>query len=94
MTIYGHNMVMKKAKVSELKARLSSYLAEVRRGDTLIVCERSTPVARLVPLEDDAEEFKIHEPRESISRLARIRPVRLRKEADVNKVLRETRGEE
>jgi prevent-host-death family protein len=93
MTIYGHNMVMKKAKVSELKARLSSYLAEVRGGDTLIVCDRATPIARLVPFEGEAEEFKIRESRKSISRLTRIRPVRLRKKADVDKLLRETRGE-
>lgn len=41
---------MKSAKVSELKAHLSAYLAEVRRGETVIVCNRNTPIARLVPL--------------------------------------------
>ena len=94
MTIYGHNLVMKQAKVSELKARLSSYLAEVKSGDTVTVCERATPIARLVPFKGDAEDFEIRESRESIGRLTRIRPVRLRKKADVNKILRETRGEE
>jgi prevent-host-death family protein len=94
MTIYGHNEVMKKAKVSELKAHLSSYLAEVRNGDTLIVCERSTPIARLVPFEGNAEDFKIHESKQSISELTKVRPVRLRKKMDVLKVLRETRGEQ
>jgi antitoxin (DNA-binding transcriptional repressor) of toxin-antitoxin stability system len=53
MTISGHNKTMKKAKVSELKARLSSYLADVRRGDTLVVCDRSTPIARRVPMEEE-----------------------------------------
>ena len=83
---------MNKAKISELKARLSSYLAEVRGGDTVIVCERATPIARIVPFEGDAEEFKIAESREPIGKLTSIRPVRLRKKADLNKMLDETRG--
>lgn len=93
MTIYGHNMVMKRAKVSELKARLSSYLAEVRSGDTVIVCERATPIARLVPLEEDADKLKIREAGKSIRRLTKVRPVRLRKKVDVDRLLREMRGE-
>jgi prevent-host-death family protein len=93
MTIYGHNMVMKRAKVSELKARLSSYLAEVRSGDTVIVCERATPIARLVPLQEDTDELKIREAGKPIRRLTKVRPVRLRKKVDVDRLLRETRGE-
>ncbi len=30
------------AKVSELKAKLSGYLAQVRRGATVTVCDRQT----------------------------------------------------
>ena len=40
---------MTRAKVSELKARLSAYLAEVRGGGEVIVYDRATPIARLVP---------------------------------------------
>ena len=94
MTIYGHNKVMKKAKVSELKARLSSYLAEVRSGGTLIVCERTTPVARIVPFEEDADDFRVRDACKSVGELARVRAVRLRKNVDLNKILRETRGGE
>lgn len=39
-------------KVAELKARLSEYLRRVRRGDTVTVCDRDTPIARLVPIEE------------------------------------------
>lgn len=39
---------MRRAKVSELKARLSSYLADVRGGESVLVCDRNTPIARLV----------------------------------------------
>ncbi len=35
--------------VSELKANLSRYLREVRRGGEIPVTDRGTPVARLVP---------------------------------------------
>ena len=54
---------MKRAKVSELQARLSAYLADVRGGDTVIVYDRNTPIARLVPYDDDAEGFTVNERR-------------------------------
>jgi prevent-host-death family protein len=40
---------MKKANVAELKNRLSHYLSKVKRGETVLVMERSIPVARIVP---------------------------------------------
>jgi prevent-host-death family protein len=39
------------AKVSELKAGLSAYLAQVKRGDEVVVTERGEPIARIVPIE-------------------------------------------
>jgi prevent-host-death family protein len=92
MTISGHNKTMKKAKVSELKARLSSYLADVRRGDTCIVCDRATPIARLVPIEEGNEDMKIYESLKPIGELKEIRPARLRKKVDMGRVLSEMRG--
>ena len=54
---------MKSANVSELKKRLSSYLADVQRGEEIIVRDRDRPIARLVPLTapggDRAEEAAI-----------------------------------
>lgn len=86
-------MVMKTAKVSELKARLSSYLADVRSGDTVIVCERATPIAQLVPLDENDELLEIREAIRPLRELVKIRPVRLRKGIDVDGLLREMRGE-
>ncbi|OGT96834.1 MAG: hypothetical protein A3I79_04715 [Gemmatimonadetes bacterium RIFCSPLOWO2_02_FULL_71_11] len=40
----------KAAKVSELKAGLSKYLARVKRGEQIVITERGRPVAKLVPL--------------------------------------------
>ena len=50
MTISGHHMAMKKARIAELKAHLSHYVALARGGETIQICERDTPVALLVPL--------------------------------------------
>lgn len=42
--------------VSELKANLSHYLRQVRRGGEIQVTDRGTPVARLVPPSEPGEE--------------------------------------
>ena len=41
---------MRTANVSELKSRLSSYLAYVQQGEEIIVRDRNRPIARIVPL--------------------------------------------
>jgi antitoxin (DNA-binding transcriptional repressor) of toxin-antitoxin stability system len=40
-------MVMIKANVFEVKARLSHYLAAVARGERVVICKRNEPVAEL-----------------------------------------------
>jgi prevent-host-death family protein len=42
-------MVMTTVRIAELKARLSEHLRSVRKGRTLTVLDRDTPVARIVP---------------------------------------------
>ena len=41
---------MKQVHISELKAKLSEYLRAVRRGETIAVLDRETPVAHIVPV--------------------------------------------
>lgn len=44
-------------KTAELKAKLSHYLRSVREdGASYVVLDRKTPVARLVPMEGEAEK--------------------------------------
>ena len=43
---------MKQVRIAELKARLSEYLRAVRRGETIAVLDRETPVAQIVPVRD------------------------------------------
>jgi prevent-host-death family protein len=40
---------MLSVKISDLKARLSEHIQLVRDGEEVLVCDRSTPVARIVP---------------------------------------------
>lgn len=40
---------MKGVGIADLKARLSEHLRAVRKGRTLTVLDRDTPVARIVP---------------------------------------------
>jgi prevent-host-death family protein len=50
MTISSHNVTMKQVRIAELKARLSEYLRTVRRGETIAVMDRDTPIAQIVPV--------------------------------------------
>ena len=50
MTIYGYHIVMVQVRIAELKAKLSEYLRTVRRGETIAVLDRETPVAHIVPI--------------------------------------------
>lgn len=51
---------MRTVNIAELKSHLSSYLNEVRGGGEIVIRDRDTPIARLIPLsaldELDAEE--------------------------------------
>jgi prevent-host-death family protein len=46
---------MKNARITELRDGLSEYLARVRKGETIIVYDRDTPVARIEPIEPVGE---------------------------------------
>ncbi len=43
---------MKTAGVADLKARLSSYLKQIKAGHQVLITERGVPIAKIVPLED------------------------------------------
>jgi prevent-host-death family protein len=85
--------VMKQTNVSGLKAHLSEYLAAVRNGETVVVHDRRTPIARLVPLSENPEELSITEPRRPLVGTSKIKPPRLRRRTDVIRLLRESRDQ-
>jgi len=84
---------MKDATISELKAHLSEYLAQVRRGATLIVRDRRTPIARLSPLDPSQDDLQIDEPSNELPRLPKKGWLKLAKPVDVVALLREDRDQ-
>ena len=58
MTISGYNVVMTRIGIAELKAKLSETLREVRRGQTVTVLDRKTPVAMIVPFRSEQEPLR------------------------------------
>ena len=53
---------MRTAKISELKAKLSAHIQFVKNGEEVLILDRNTPVARLVPaqLSDYDERTRRH----------------------------------
>jgi antitoxin (DNA-binding transcriptional repressor) of toxin-antitoxin stability system len=52
---------MRTAKISELKAKLSAHIQYVKNGEEVLILDRNTPVARLVPpglVEDEDARMK------------------------------------
>jgi len=47
-----YNKVRNVTSVAELRANLSTHLSLVKAGGEVLVTDRGTPVARLVPVED------------------------------------------
>jgi prevent-host-death family protein len=50
---------MKKVSISELKNQLSAYLQSVRGGETVVVYDRSRPVARIDRVADEDDEDRV-----------------------------------
>jgi len=53
---------MKAVRIAELKARLSEHLRAVRRGSTITVLDRDTPIARMVPYGPDEVPLRVRRP--------------------------------
>ena len=78
--------------VSELKAKLSGYLALVRGGATVTVYDRKTPIARLVPFDGNHGGLDVREPIDTAG-LSTLPNVRLGKRIDVVALLRADRNQ-
>jgi prevent-host-death family protein len=51
---------MKSASVSKLKATLSACLAWVKAGEEVVITERGKPIAKIVPLSQNALDQQSH----------------------------------
>jgi prevent-host-death family protein len=67
---------MSTASISELKARLSAYLREVRKGGEVQILDRGKPVARLVSMDADrvGENEADHQRRQRLIASGVLRP--------------------
>jgi prevent-host-death family protein len=95
MTTNDYRMTMKNSvRVAELKSRLSEYLRRVRRGETVTVLDRDTPIARLTPLAAGPATLAVRPPSPGAPKPGAVRlPPPLRLKTDVLVLLREERGE-
>lgn len=66
---------MKNAMISELRDSLSEYLARVRKGETVIVYDRDTPIARIEPVSptEKGADWLLEAERRGVLRPPRIR---------------------
>lgn len=54
---------MKSVKIAQFKTELGKYLRFVRKGEEVVVMDRSTPIARVLPFETKNESgLEIEEP--------------------------------
>ena len=60
---------MKKAKIAELRNGLSRYLDHVRAGGSIVVYDRDTPIAEIVPLKRSKTRSKKDLDEERLQRL-------------------------
>jgi len=72
VTTTGYDAVMKQVGIADLKAHLSGHLRTVKKGETLLVLDRGTPVARLVPAADPRGGFVTRPPTRDLQSLKRM----------------------
>jgi prevent-host-death family protein len=46
---------MRTTNIAELKNHLSSFLADVKRGEEILISDRNKPIAKIVPLHNTSE---------------------------------------
>lgn len=77
-------------RIADLKANLSAWLRRVKRGESVTVLDRDTPVARIVPIENAPTPLHVRRAR---APLADFQPRPLRFKTDILLLLLEERGE-
>lgn len=86
---------MKAVGIAELKSRLSEHLRAVRRGASLTVLDRETPIARIVPWKRDDDRLRIRRPLPNAPMLSQVPlPPPLRFDGDIVDLLLEERRED
>ena len=92
MTRSDYHMTMTGIRIADLKSRLSEHLRKVRRGSSLTILDRDTPIARIVPWKAGNGSLKLRAPVPGAPKLQRVPlPPPLGLRGDVVKLLMEER---
>lgn len=84
---------MTEVRIAELKARLSEYLRVVRRGGKVVVLDRDTPVAEIVPIQP-LNRLQVRRRKPDATPLKKLKkPAAITGDIDVADLLLEERGE-
>lgn len=79
---------MRTTNIAELKNNLSSFLADVKRGEEILISDRNKPIAKIVPLHNTSD-FSVEE-----LALAAEGILRLPEESEVSEIfLKEKRSD-
>jgi len=85
-------MKARAVKISDLKARLSEHLRHVRRGHSLLVMDRDTPIAKVLPYTRGEEPLVVRQPLGEAPSLQQVPlPPPLKLDVDVVALLLEER---
>jgi prevent-host-death family protein len=94
VAISSYNMAMKRVGIAELKNRLSEYLRDVRRGESVVVMDRETPIARIDPHEPGIGVLRTRPPVAAAPKPGAVRlPPALAIRSDILALLAAERGD-
>jgi antitoxin (DNA-binding transcriptional repressor) of toxin-antitoxin stability system len=94
VAIGDYLMVMKSVRVADLKGHLSEHLRTVRRGHSLTVMDRDTPIAQILPYRTGPASLLVRQPEPGAGKPKDFRlPKALRLHRDVVALLLADRNE-
>ena len=53
---------MLQMNISEIKTHLSAALAKVEKGETVVICKRNKPIAKITPIQQKEMRKRPHHP--------------------------------
>ena len=65
-------MAMISVKVGELRNQLSRYLKKVRHGAEITITDRETPIGRIIPYQEETDDFQIIDPPDGYAGLSKL----------------------
>jgi prevent-host-death family protein len=83
VSIYDYLMVMKSVRVADLKGHLSEHLRSVRRGHPVMVMDRDTPIAQILPYRSEPTNLAVRQPKPGVGKPKDFRlpePLKLRRD--------------